>query len=125
MLYFLFFQLENESTRLLDYGVLGVVLLFIGYFAYKMYNKINEDQKIWREEAIKSRDDLIQLTIKQNELNSRLIEIRKQDVDDQRTNFYSLQKKLDNIPENVRKELSVDLFEARCDTKTKYTPARS
>lgn len=125
MLYFLFFQLENASTRLLDYGVLGVVLLFIGYFAYKMYNKINEDQKIWREEAIKSRDDLIQLTIKQNELNSRLIEIRKQDVDDQRTNFYSLQKKLDNIPENVRKELSVDLFEARCDTKKKYTPARS
>lgn len=121
----LLLQLENASNRLLDYGVLGVVLVFIGFFAYKMYMKINEDQKIWREEAIKSRDDLIDLTIKQNELNSKLIEIRERDVDDQRTNFYSIQKKIDNMPESIRKELSVDLLEARCDTKKNNTPARS
>ena len=121
----IFFQLENVFVRLLDYGVLGIVLIIVGYFAFKMYNKINEDQKIWREEAIKSRQDLIDLTVKQNELNTTLIQIRQNDVKDHNKHFYDIRKKLENLPSDLRKELSVELLQAKCENKINTTPSRT
>ena len=117
MLYFL--QIENASNKLIDYGILGVVLIFVGFFAYKMYNKINEDQKIWRDEAIQSRKELINLSIKQNELNNKLIDIRQKDVDQNEKNFYDIRKQLDNMPESLRKELKAEFPEIACNFTNK------
>lgn len=105
-------QFENATNKLIDYGILGIVLLFVAFFAYKMYEKINEDQKIWRNEAIESRKDLIGLSIKQNELNSRLIDIREKDVEQNKENFHDIKKHLEKLPENIRRELQVDLMQA-------------
>lgn len=49
------FQIQEAGLRLLDYGILGIMLVVVGIFAYKMWQKINEDQSIWRNEAIESR----------------------------------------------------------------------
>jgi hypothetical protein len=103
-----FFQIDKALSALLEYGILGALLIFVGFFAYKMYIKINEDQKIWRNEAIASRKDLTNLMVRQNELNSTLINIRQKDVDQNKENFHDIKQHLERLPEQVAKEIKVN-----------------
>ena len=112
------FQLDSATNKLVDFGIIGVVLIFVGFMAYKMWIKINSDQEIWRTEAIESRKELINLSLKQNELNTKLIDIRERDVDLNKDNFHAIKQRLDEIPEKVRKELQVDLL-SNCKLESK------
>ncbi|RRO19686.1 hypothetical protein [Flavobacteriaceae bacterium 14752] len=107
------FQIEQAGNKLLDYGILGVVLLFIGFFAWKMYQKINADQEVWRSEAIQSRKDLIELSVKQNELNSKLVDIREKDVEQNKDNHNNIKRHLERLPEEVAKEVKINLTSSR------------
>ncbi len=108
----LLFQIPEAGSRLLDYGILGIVLLFVAYFAYKMYQKINADQEIWRSEAIQSRKELINLSVKQNELNSKLVDIREKDVEQNKENHHDIKRHLERLPEDVAKEIKANLSSA-------------
>lgn len=107
--FFLVFQLEAASNKLIDYGLLGVIVIGLAYFIYKMSEKINKDQEVWRNEAIKSREAYIELSTQQHLTNQKLIDIRQRDVDQQKEHHFHIKKKLEDLPQSVRLELRNEL----------------
>ena len=105
------FQLDSATNKLVDFGIIGVVLIFVGFMAYKMWIKINEDQIIWRNEAIQSRQDLTGLMQKQNEINQDLISIRREDVNQNKENFHDIKENLKEINRSTN-EIKMNLTSA-------------
>lgn len=103
------FQIQDVGLRLIDYGVLGIMLVVLGFFAYKMWQKINEDQNIWRNEAIQSRKDQTRLMEKQNELNQELLHIRQKDVEQNKDNFHDIKQELEKLPQEVADKIKINL----------------
>lgn len=103
------FQIQDAGLRLLDYGILGIMLVIVGFFAYKMWQKINEDQNIWRNEAIESRKDQTKLMEKQNELNQALLNIREKDVEQHKNQFHDLKKMVEKLPDEISDKLKINL----------------
>ena len=106
------FQLDSATNKLVDFGIIGVVLIFVAFMAYKMWIKINEDQIIWRNEAIQSRQDLTGLMQKQNEINQDLISIRREDVNQNKENFHDIKENLKEINRSTN-EIKMNLTSAR------------
>jgi len=107
----LFLQLENASDKLLDYGVLGIVLIGICFISYKMYNKINDDGAEWRNVAKTQIDHNYKTNIEQNRINQRLIDIRERDTQANREFHIMLEHKMNELPKEVRAELKSELNE--------------
>lgn len=102
-------QLEKASEKLLDYGLLGIVVIALAFFLFKMWEKINADQAMWRTEAIESRKAFIDLSTQQNLTNQKLIDIRERDIDQEREHHDFVKKKLEDMPLAVRRELKNEL----------------
>ena len=107
------FQLENASNRLLDYGVLGIVLVGICFISYKMYNKINADGTEWRNVAKTQIDHNYKTSIEQNRINQRLIDIRERDTQANRDFHKLLEIKINNLPKELRAELKSEINEQK------------
>lgn len=115
----LFFQLENVSNKLLDYGILGIMVIVIGFIAFKMYNKINDDQKEWREIAKTQLNHNYKTNIEQNSINQKLIDIRERDVQENRDFHRLMENKMDQFPTEVRTQLRSELLEHKLQLKNK------
>lgn len=120
----LLYQAKEASNIFLEYGLLGAILVVLALFAYKMYNRINEDQKEWKElakQAMLRNDELTKeqhAIMRNNNANQqKLIDIRERDVEGHLKSLNDLDIKLKDLPKEVRKELQVDLLEAKCSPK--------
>lgn len=113
----IFFQLQNVSDKLLDYGILGIMVIVIGFIAYKMYNKINDDQKEWREIAKTQMNHNYKTNIEQNSINQKLIDIRERDVQENRDFHRLMEAKMDKFPREVRTQLKSELLEHKLQIK--------
>jgi hypothetical protein len=114
---FLFFQLENIYDKLLDYGVLGIVLIGVCIISLKMYNKINEDGTEWRNVAKNQIDNNYKTNLEQNRINQRLIDIQERDTQSNREFHTMLELKMNELPKEVRAELKSELNEQNINRK--------
>jgi chromosome condensin MukBEF ATPase and DNA-binding subunit MukB len=111
--FYIFFQLENVTNKLLEYGILGIILISVAFVAYKMALKINADQEVWRNEAIEGRKDFVHLSQQANENSKALISMRERDVEQNREHHKMIERKLDGFPKEVREELRIELMEQK------------
>jgi len=99
-------QIDQAATKLLDYGILGLALIFVGFFAWYLFKQQQRYAEGWREQSAKLADSFVDLTSKQNQTNQRLIDIREKDVMQAKEYHEDIRKSVDNIPEKIIKELN-------------------
>jgi len=105
-LYILLFQLplDGAANKFLDYGVIGAMVIFLSFIAYKFYQKIDENSKEWKHQARDMAEKYTDLNIAQNENNKELIRIRNQDVTQNKEHQEKVERKLEELPEKIMKE---------------------
>ena len=121
-LYLLLFQLpiEGAANKLLDYGVIGIMIIFLAFIAFKFYQKIDENSKEWKQQAKDMAEKYTSLNIAQNENNKELIRIRNQDVTQNKEHQEKVERKLDELPEKILKE--IQFAELQRKQKPNLTP---
>lgn len=97
-------QIEAAGTKLLDYGVIGIALVFVGFFAWYLFKKQEKNADEWRDQSKKMSESFITLVTKQNETNQRLIDIREKDHSENKEFHEDISKKVDELPEKFIKE---------------------
>jgi hypothetical protein len=107
----MFFQIEYAGDRLVDYGILGIVLIGVSFIAYKMYQSITENGKEWRTIAKEQLKNNYATHIEQNKINQSLLEIRERDVQQNRDWNKFMEVKINDLPKNIRSELRSELNE--------------
>lgn len=86
--------MQQIEERLLDYGLIGMMLIVFGVVIYYLFQKTEKNANDWKAIGMEAMKNFHQLS-KENAANSReLIEIQKQMV-----------KKIDNIPQETVKEI--------------------
>jgi hypothetical protein len=108
---FLIFQIEKAGDRLVDYGILGIVLIGVSFIAYRMYQAISENMKEWRTIAKEQLKNNYDTHIEQNRINQSLITIRERDVEQNRDFNKFMEAKISELPKHIRSELRSELLQ--------------
>jgi hypothetical protein len=106
-LYFL--NLTNAGNVLLDYGVLGVVVLATGYFAWYLFKTQQKYAEGWREEAKEMSKAFIELSAKQNAIADRQADIQERQVSQTKEYYDSVSKKISDMETRVIEEIKVNV----------------
>ena len=104
-------QIQQATTKLLDYGILGLALVFVGFFAWYLFKQQQRYAEGWREQSAKLSDSFVSISQKQNETNQRLIDIREKDVMQSKDYHEDIRRSVDAIPEKIIKELNYQKFQ--------------
>lgn len=115
-------QIDLAGTKLLDYGVLGLVLFFVGYFAYKLYMQQQEYTKEWKSEAKEARMEVFELTSKQNSISEAQVEIQKAQALQTKEFYDNMIRKIDEVPRRTVKEIDYSRLQHQQNTPN-TTPA--
>lgn len=119
---FLPLQVDLAGAKLLDYGVLGIVLFFVGYFAYKLYMQQQEYTKEWKTEAKEARLEVFELTSKQNSISEAQLEIQKSQAVQTKEFYDNIIKRVDDIPGRTVKEINYNRLQEKQNSPN-TTPA--
>jgi hypothetical protein len=106
-------QVEAAGTKLLDYGIIGIALVFVGFFAWYLFKKVEKDGDLWRAESSKMNDNFITLVTEQNKTNQRLIDIREKDVAQNKDFHDSMKKSVEDLPAQTIRELKYHNLQAQ------------
>ncbi len=115
-------QIGEAGTRLLDYGVLGIALIFVGFFCWYLINAREKDAKEWKEQGKEMSKNFVQLVTKQNETNQRLIDIREKDSNENREFHEDISRKVDDLPNRLLKEMEYRTLQ-KSQSNAHTTPA--
>lgn len=115
-------QIDGALTALLDYGLIGILLVIVGYFAWHLYRIQEENSKEWKSEAKESSKAVYELTSKQNNINEKQLELQTQGNVQSKEFYDALNNKMDLLPEKILKEMQYQkLVQAQQPNNT--TPA--
>ncbi len=114
-------QLESATAKLLDYGILGLALVFVGFFAWYLFKQQQRYAEGWREQSSKLAENFVDLVSKQNQTNQRLIDIREKDVAQSEKHHEDVKKGIQDLPEKIIKELNYQRLQISQQPNT--TPA--
>jgi hypothetical protein len=106
-LYFL--NLTNAGNALIDYGVLGIVVLAVGYFAWHLFKTQQKYAEGWREEAKEMSKAFIQLSTKQAMIDEKQAEIQERQMNQQQHNHEETITKLDKMESKIIEEIKVNV----------------
>jgi len=115
-------QLEVAGTKLLDYGVLGIVLFFVGYFAYKLYMQQQGYTQEWKLEAKESHKAFVELSAKQNSISEKQIEIQEKQTLQTKDFYDSIIKRVDELPSLTLREIEYNRLQDK-QNNPNVTPA--
>lgn len=99
-------QIDVAGTKLLDYGVLGIVLFIVGYFAYKLFMQQQEYTKEWKVEAKEAHHAFIELSAKQNSIAEKQIDIQREQSLQTKEFYDNIIKRVDELPARTLKEIN-------------------
>ena len=97
-------QIEKISNVLLDYGVLGVILIAVAYFAWHLYKTQQTYADEWRKEAKEMTTAVVDISKEQNKINQRQVDIQEKQTIQTKEFYDALNIKMDEMPEKLIKE---------------------
>lgn len=115
-------QIETALLDFKNYGLPGLIILALGFFAWKLYSQQVKYAEGWRMEAKEMTQNFMDLSSKQNETNNRLIDIREKDVAQNKEFYDDITKKVEAIPERTVRELDYRKLQ-RSQPSPNNTPA--
>jgi len=97
--------IDQAGSALIDYGLLGIILIGVAYFAWSLHRTQQKYADEWRKEASESSKAVIELSGRQIGIQEKQSEIQeKQNL--QTKEFYdSLGKQVDELPSKIRREI--------------------
>lgn len=98
-------QIDSAVTALLDYGLIAILLVIVGYFAWHLYRIQEENSKEWKSEAKESSKIVLELTNKQNNINEKQLDLQTQGNMQSKEFYDALNNKMDLLPEKIMKEM--------------------
>lgn len=96
--------MEAATKPFLEYGVIGALCVLLLIAVRHLYLEYKKNSETWKQVALKSQDNFIEISKKQNETNQKLIEIRERDADQNKNFHVAIGKRLDEMPERIVKE---------------------
>jgi dephospho-CoA kinase len=66
-------QPETINTSFLQYGILGVIALVLGYFAWTQYQRLVEKNDKLEEKVDKLQEEMLQILVEERDRMSKLI----------------------------------------------------
>jgi hypothetical protein len=117
-----FYQIPVDSAAniFLDYGLIGAVAIFLIIVVHKFYSKIDDNAQEWKNEAKDMRAKYYDLFMMMRDSSEKLIDIRERDVKERREHEQNLDKKMDELPERIVKE--IHFARLQDSQKVKKTP---
>jgi len=117
-----FYQIPVDSAAniFLDYGLIGAVVIFLIIVVHKFYSKIDDNAQEWKNEAKDMRAKYYDLFMMMRDSSEKLIDIRERDVKERREHEQNLDKKMDELPERIVKE--IHFARLQDSQKVKKTP---
>lgn len=102
-------QITNAGNALVDYGVLGIVVVGIGYFAWHLFKTQQRYAEGWREEAKEMSKAFIELSAKQNSIAEKQADIQERQLVQTKDYYDTMIKRVDDMEERVIKEIKVNV----------------
>ena len=116
--------MEQVTTPFLEYGVIGALCVLLLFAVRYLFKKSEENSAIWQDIAINSQKSFVAISLKQNETNQKLIEIRERDVDQAKHFHVEISKKMEDMPARILKEIEYrKLHDNQLNSKNHVTPA--
>lgn len=100
--------MDQSIAKILEYGLLGVAVVVFGFVIWHLYKGKSEDAKTWKEMAQKSSQEFIHISIKQNETNSKIVDVQKQMAEDNRRFHDEMYKRIEDLPAKVAERIKLD-----------------
>lgn len=101
-------QIENVGNSLLDYGVLGIVVVGIGYFAWHLFKTQQKYAEGWREEAKDMSKAFIELSAKQNSIAEKQADIQERQLVQTKDYYDTVMKRMEDMEDKVIREIHVN-----------------
>ena len=98
-------QIEKAGNVLLDYGLLGALVLALVYLAWHQYSKDQRLSDEYRKDAKQSNEKLMELSFRQTSLQEKQTELQEKQANQTKEFYDSIGKKIDEIPDRVMKEM--------------------
>ncbi len=98
-------NMDQAAAPLLEYGVIGALCLLLLIAVRYLFLEHEKNSKIWQELAINSQNNFLEISVKQNQTNDKLIEIRERDVDQAKNFHFEISKKIDEHTSRILKEV--------------------
>lgn len=95
----------SSTSRLLEYGLLGVFLVLLGVFAWHLYRKIDENSNEWKDMAKSMNKNYTDIVLQQNEQNKKLIAIQRESSIQNKQFHDSMKNKMDRMPTHIVREI--------------------
>lgn len=97
--------IAEASNRLFEYGLSGVLVVVFGFIVWKLYMKLDAEAKTWQKMALDLNKSQVEILVKQNETNNRLLDVQKK-ANAQTLEFYKrMEKGIEEMPTKVAKEV--------------------
>lgn len=113
-------QMSNVTAqageKLFQYGLLGILLILVAAVAMKLFFLTQKNAKTWQKMAMDMNENFVNISVKQNSLNARLAEIMERSEEHNVKNFEKLDGKIEKIPQEVSKELRLELLVRKNNT---------
>jgi len=112
-------QLESAISSFLNYGIVGALLIVVGFFAWHLYKIQEENSREWKFEAKASNKQFVELASKQNDIAEKQLELQKQGNIQTKEYYDSMDSKMDTLPAKIMKEIQYQkLVEAQNNNTT-------
>ena len=106
---FPFLQIDATfANSLAEYGILGLVLLAVGYYAWNLTTAQRRYAEEWREEASVSGKAIIELSTRQIAIQEKQAELQQQQTQQTKEYYDSMNRRMDEMPGKVAEKLKLD-----------------
>ncbi len=115
-------QMQEVGNALLDYGIIGIALLIVGYFAWHLYKIQERNSEEWKKDAKESHKAFQELSSKQNMIAEKQIEIQEKQMIQTKDFYDSLNEKVEDLPGRMIKEMNYQKLLAQQSSNNTPSP---
>lgn len=96
------------ASSLAEYGIVGVVLLAVGYYAWNLTATQKKYAEEWRQEASTSSKAVIELSTRQIAIQEKQSELQQTQNAQTKEYYDNMNRRMDEMPAKVAEKIKLD-----------------